>query len=73
MLKKGSGEEFQNKGNKQLFKVVLGVSDTSRVAAFLKKFCTRVGNVCAVHSSPNPKGERRNYRITSSGEVEQTE
>lgn len=72
MLKKGSGEEFQNKGNIQSLKVVLGVSDTYCITAFLKKFCTRVGNLGAIHSSSNPKGKGRNYRIMSSN-VEQTE
>lgn len=53
--------------------MVLGVSDTSHLAAFLKKICTWVGNVGAIHSSSNPKGKGSNYRITSSGKVKQTE
>lgn len=73
MLKKGNGEESQNEGNIQSFKVLLGVSDSLHVAVFLKKIYTWVGNVGAIQSSSNPKGKGRNYRITSSGKVKQTE
>lgn len=68
------GGESENKGNKVLFKVVMGTSDSSDAPyVFLWKVYTWVGNVPPIHGSSDTKGKGKNFRIKSSSRVEQTE